>query len=58
MPEEPTPAAPASFAGQNVIAKIEGQDVGPLYCVQVSKGIATLQGDKTRKVPVKDIRLA
>ena len=45
-------------AGQNVIAKIGGKDVGPLYCVQIEGDKATLQGKETHVVPVEDCKPA
>lgn len=45
------------WAGNNVIAKVNGKEIGPIYCVQVVNGIATLQGSKTYEVKAEDIRL-
>ncbi len=42
-------------AGQNVKAKIKGVEVGPIYCVQIADGKATLQGVETHVVPVADV---
>ncbi len=52
--ERPQPTA--RFAGANVIAKIDGKEVGPIYCVQVVDGIATLQAGETYEVPVTDVK--
>ena len=43
-------------AGQNVMAKIDGKEVGPIYCAQIVGGKATLQGDVEHKVNVTDCR--
>lgn len=45
-------------AGQNVISKIGGKEVGPLYCVQIEGDKATLQGKETHFVPVTDCKPA
>lgn len=41
--------------GTNVIAKIDGKEIGPIYLVQIDGDQATLQGAKTHIVNVKDI---
>ena len=52
-------AKPEIKAGQNVFAKIDGKEVGPIYLVQIADGKATLQGEKEHVIPVADlIRIA
>lgn len=52
MPKE---AQPDMKPGQNVFAKIDGKEVGPIYLVQIDGDKATLQGEKTHVVPVADL---
>lgn len=48
---------PLAFAaGQNVTATISGKEIGPIYCVQIADGKATLQGTETHVVPVADVK--
>lgn len=49
------PVKPSITAGQNVIAKIGGKEVGPIYLVQIAEGKATLQGAETHVVPIADV---
>lgn len=45
-------------AGQNVKAKVDGKEIGPIYCVQIEgegeKKFAVLQGKDEIRVPVGD----
>lgn len=42
-------------AGTNVFATVAGNEIGPIYLVQIDGDQATLQGDKTHIIPVSDI---
>ena len=48
-------ANPEIAAGQNVFAKIDGKEVGPIYLVQIADGKATLQGKDQFIIPVEDL---
>lgn len=52
--KKPTPNV---VAGTNVLAEIDGEIKGPIYCVQVSKTHAQLQGKKLYDVPLSKVKL-
>jgi hypothetical protein len=42
-------------AGTNVFAKVNGQEIGPIYLVQIDGDQATLQAGEAYVIPVSDI---
>jgi len=46
---------PAPRPGENVIAEIDGQKIGPIYFVELNGEIATVQGAETHFVPISKL---